>query len=220
MSLLVIALVAVSVTLVAQLISRYMTNQSKISSLREEAKKLSQKLKKLDPSDEEYKKIQDRILDINSELMKENFKTWPVTMGIFMLAFFMLSSMYSYEPINVGSNVSVMLVGNGTVNSSCLNLSQEVKGELKIDEVVRENPCVVSLNGKEFQLSFSNKPQKFEFQGLKMEVKPEKRTFIKLPFSLPIIGNKIGWLGTYVLFSFISSLVITQVLDKLKVGRW
>ncbi len=38
-------------------------------------------------------------------------------------------------------------------------------------------------------------------------------TLIQLPFSLPFIGNGLGWLGIYIIVSIISSLIFRKVFD-------
>ncbi len=41
---------------------------------------------------------------------------------------------------------------------------------------------------------------------------PAGETLINLPFSLPLIGSSIGWLGTYIISSIIFSLIIRKIL--------
>ncbi|OYT43353.1 MAG: hypothetical protein B6U88_01205 [Candidatus Aenigmarchaeota archaeon ex4484_56] len=38
-----------------------------------------------------------------------------------------------------------------------------------------------------------------------------KNATIVLPFSIPFIGNSLGWVGTYILFSIISSLIFRKI---------
>ncbi len=38
-------------------------------------------------------------------------------------------------------------------------------------------------------------------------------TLVQLPFSLPFIGNGIGWFGIFIIASIISSLIFRKVLD-------
>jgi len=35
---------------------------------------------------------------------------------------------------------------------------------------------------------------------------------LKIPFSLPLVGSGLGWLGTYILFSFAFSLILRKIL--------
>lgn len=42
---------------------------------------------------------------------------------------------------------------------------------------------------------------------------------ITFPFSLPILGDGLGWLGTFVLSSIIFSLIINKILSKFLVKR-
>ena len=41
---------------------------------------------------------------------------------------------------------------------------------------------------------------------------PAEETLINLPFSIPLIGNGLGWLGIYILSSIIFSIVLRKLL--------
>lgn len=98
------------------------------------------------------------------------------------------------------------------------NIRSSLKGLSVNDKSFKDaNSRMMSLNSK--LMMHRMKPMLFSMLPLFLVLQLVGNTFsgfgdlIPLPFSLPLVGGGLGWLGTYILFAFLFSIVIRKVWD-------
>jgi uncharacterized membrane protein (DUF106 family) len=130
-SLLAIFLLALFLGLVSTLLQKYLTDQAKMKRLRDDTKKLQkqyQALAKTDP--EKALKLQQKMMPLQLDLMKESFKPLLVTMIPFLMIFFWLSMHFAYYPVTPGVPFVVQaqfvdgLAGEATLVAPNLTVSE------------------------------------------------------------------------------------------------
>lgn len=107
------------------------------------------------------------------------------------------------------------------IKASLANLKLRMKTDKgdpeKLKEIQKE---MMPLNMKFFKLSMKPTlitllPMLVVFWGLSqvyVGADGVSTHIINLPFSIPLIGNWLGWVGTYIIFSIIFSTVLRKVM--------
>ena len=83
------------VTLISTLVTKWMTNQEHLRSLKERQKQIQQDLKKCKPGEKLFEELQNEMLQITMTMMKSSFKPLLVTMIPFLLLFAWIRGVYT-----------------------------------------------------------------------------------------------------------------------------
>jgi uncharacterized membrane protein (DUF106 family) len=136
-SILAIILLAVVLALLSTLLQKYLTDQARMRRLRDDSKKFQEQVKKAskDKDHDKVMKLQQKILPIQMELMKESFKPLLVSLIPFLLVFFWLSNHFAYHPIMADQAFTVSAKFEDGVSGSVLLASTP---ELTIDAPTQE----------------------------------------------------------------------------------
>jgi uncharacterized membrane protein (DUF106 family) len=130
---LAILILAVVLALLSTLLQKYLTDQAKMRRLRDDTKKYQEQMKKLRDKPDQMMKVQQKILPIQMELMKESFKPLLVTLIPFLLIFFWLSNHFAYYEIQpnqqfvVSAKFEEGITGNATLSAEGLQIEQPVQ---------------------------------------------------------------------------------------------
>ncbi len=218
----IIVLIAIGLSAMTQIINKLLINEKFVDKSREKIKKMQEEIKGYDSTSKEFRKKQEEIINLNFTLMKQQFKPMIFTFLPYIIVFYFLGTMFAFNPIIVGSNIDVIVSGSGIIESECLNLNETFEGKEIFEVNVQQNDCEIFINSQEVEIELiGNKEEIIENVGdNKVEIRPEKRTFLSLPFSLPFIGDEIGWLGTFIIFSFASSMILNKTLKGIYLRKW
>ena len=214
--LLIVGLVSVGLSFFSVFVSKLVMDEDKLKEVRERMKENQKKLRHLKPGSDEYNKIQDQVLKDSMFVTKESYKPMLYTTVIFMLALWWLSANFAYAPISVNNTIFLSVTGTGFVNSTCLNVTNKlpVSGEY----IVSSNNCTLTVNGNHVNIPMGTKKViEKKYGDTKVEVKPPKLVFIKLPFKLPFFGDKIGYFGYYLIISLILSSILNKALKNVRI---
>lgn len=85
------------VTLVSTLITKWLTNQEHLKSLKERQKQIQKDLKNHKPGEKKFEELQREMLEITGHMMKSSFKPMFVTLIPFLLLFSFIRN--EYNPI-------------------------------------------------------------------------------------------------------------------------
>jgi len=215
-TLILIIIASALISLLSQLINKLLINEKQTDEGRARMKELQGKVKTVtDIKSKEYTQIQDEILDINFKIMKQQMKPMIFTFLPYIFVFYILAGAFAYTPLDVGANVTVKITGNGMIYADCMDLNQTVNGNFVGTFIVKSTDCTIIMNNNTINQSVSNNGG-----GMTMEITPPKNIVLTLPFSIPFIGNSLGWLGTYILFSFICSIVLSKCLKGRYLRKW
>jgi uncharacterized membrane protein (DUF106 family) len=93
----VLSMVIVSalVTLVSTLVTKWLTNQEHLKSLKERQKQIQKDLKTCKPGEKRFEELQSEMLQISMTMMKSSFKPMFVTLVPFILLFSWLRGIYT-----------------------------------------------------------------------------------------------------------------------------
>jgi len=101
-----IALIALGVTGLSQAVYLLMVDQDYVEETREKIRDITKKLRELDPSSKEYKKLLNEQLKLNMDMTKHTFKPNLVTIVPYLVMFTFLKKRYEGVPmINLPFNL-------------------------------------------------------------------------------------------------------------------
>lgn len=236
--LLSILIISFVISLLTSIAYKYMTDQEKIKKLRKEVTEGQKKLNKLiKENPEKAMKLQKEIMSKNAEVMKQNFKPMLLTFIPLILIFGWLSNHLAYEPIRPGEQFNVTITteprmkGTLTLETTPpLKYYQGKKGAtITTNEAKKQGEATWTLTAekegtytliinktitKEIIISnnygeYAPPKEQINKEGYKEIIISNKK--IKPLKGAPIIGG-FGWLGTYIIFSLITSIIIRKAL--------
>ncbi|HDQ59659.1 MAG TPA: DUF106 domain-containing protein [Candidatus Woesearchaeota archaeon] len=220
MEVLMIAGIAIGLSLMTQIVTKLLVNEKMVDGSREEMKSIQKNLKGKDPKSKEFSELQERMLDLNFKLMKQQLKPMFVTFIPYILVFYFVGNMFAFVPFAQGSFIEVSISGRGDVSIPCIGLNDTIKGYKETVEL-EELECTAVMNGRELSIDLNgSEPFSTEVNSLKLKMNPPKKVFISLPFSLPLVGSEIGWLGTFIMISLPTSLILQRILKGKYLRKW
>lgn len=83
------------ITLVSTLITKWLTNQEHLRSLKERQKQIQKDLKSCKPGDKQFEELQSEMLQITMTMMKSSFKPMLITFVPFLLLFYWIRQIYT-----------------------------------------------------------------------------------------------------------------------------
>jgi len=125
-----ILLLALILGLISTLLQKFMTDQAKMKRLRDDTKKYQEQIKKLKDNPAEMMKVQQKVMPIQMDLMKESFRPLLITLVPFLLIFFWLSNHFAFYPVQPNQPFTVTATfesgvgGNATLASGNLTITQ------------------------------------------------------------------------------------------------
>lgn len=211
------------------LITKYTTDQDLMKRLKEELKELQAEMKELKKEPEKAMQVQKQVMQTNMKYMKQSFKGMLYTFIPIIIIFGWMTAHLAYEPILPGQEFTTSVTfgknTGGMIELSVpdgIEIDGTAKKEVK-DGVVK---WVLSGNKGEYLLEYTYNGEKYGKEVLitkenkyKEPIKSIKGSAIK---SIEI-GNvqrqllnlgfwKPGWLGTYIIFSIIFSIITRKII--------
>lgn len=86
---------AMIITLISTLVTKWLTNQEHLKSLKDKQKELQKDLKKCKPGDKKFEELQNEMLQISMTMMKSSFKPVLVTLVPFLILFRWIRGTYA-----------------------------------------------------------------------------------------------------------------------------
>ncbi len=222
-----VILVAFLVSLGINIIYKYATDQKKMKALKEEISAIQKQAKGESP--EKGMQLQKKALGVNMEYFKHSLKPTLYTMLPVLLVFMWMSSHYSYLPISPEKEFTTTLIFEEGTSGNVEIIPQagiEIIGE-NIQPL--KGNATFTLKGKagEYLIEFMHNGKKYNKEVLitneQSYAKPsekitgnsikEIRINNEKPTLMNLFGWKVGWLGTYIIFSLIFSIVLRKVMN-------
>lgn len=219
-----LAIVAFIINLFSTVVYKYTTDQLFLKRLKREMKELQEKSKQFRDNQEKLMEINQQIMSKSFEQMKMTFKSSMYTMLPLLLVFVYLSSHFALTPIVPNEPFEVNIYSNNeTIDYQIpenLNLLDESK-QMQDDEHITTLKLNTSLSGLYIldiedtkhrvlvtnEMKYENPVQELDGKISKVETVQNKLPFINL------FGWQIGYLGSYIIFSIIFSLIIRKILN-------
>ncbi|MCK4860054.1 MAG: DUF106 domain-containing protein, partial [Candidatus Omnitrophica bacterium] len=190
---------------------------------------LQAEMKELRKEPEKAMQVQKQVMQTNMKYMKQSFKSMFYTFIPIIIIFSWMNVNLAYEPILPGQEFTTSVVfGDNAFGAIELSVPDGIIIDGAAKKEVKDSVVKWILNGKkgEYLLEYVFDGKKYSKEVLiteenryKEPVKRIKGDIIKsieignVPKKvLNLFGWKIGWLGTYIIFSIIFSMVIRKII--------
>ncbi len=223
-----VVIVAFIAALIINIAYKYMTDQKLMKQLKDDINKLQKEAKGAAP--EKAMSLQKKALEVNMEYFKHSLKPTIVTMIPVLLIFIWMSAHYSYASLKPGTEFTTTVITEQGANGEIELLQQEgieIIGESR--KKIENSNATFALKGKEgeylLEYAFEDKKyskeaiiakeQRYAEQAEKISgdsIREIRINYMKNEM-LDLFGWKIGWLGTYIIFSIIFSLAIRKAMN-------
>ena len=224
-----IAIISFVLSIIVTLIYKYTTDQKMMKEIKDYLKESQNDMKKVKDDPKKVLEIQKKAMEKNFEYMKQTLIPMIITMIPVLFIFGWMAANFAYYPIHPGDqfNTTAQFSKETTGQISIVTKDLEVIGNATQD--IKDGKAQWTLKGNAgdyiLQYDYNNKSyfkdltittghdykpvlQKIDNSNLKSitinneAIKP-----------LNLFGWRIGWLGTYIIFSLIFSLVTRKVLN-------
>lgn len=232
--LLMIAIIALMITLIVTLIYKFTTKQDLMKTLKSEMKELQKEMKELKSQPEKAMAVNRKFMETQMKYMVQSFKSMIFTFIPIIIIFGYFNAHILYEPIMPSNeftttiNFQQEIYGNVTIETpeEIVVIGEESR------EIIDQQATWVLKAEKEgnFNLFYRTNQRTYSKSILittRREYKPpvenindgivrnikihhEDTIIVDLPFR--ILGYGGGWLGTYIIFSIIFSMIIRKFL--------
>lgn len=221
-------LITVLLSLLMTLVYKWMTDQTQMKLLREDLKKYQKQLKENKDDTDKLLDLQKKVMDINLQYMMQSLKPMAVTMLPVLLVFSWLSGHYAYEPLYPGQDFSVDVLAAPGITGNVLLDAPELTVDQGEKELV-DGKASWKVRGKEGEYFLSIKTQGNEYNQEVLITPQQKYIAPQTKISdgvldtisvqmkpltvLSLFGWELGWLGTYILFSVVFTIMWRKLLD-------
>jgi uncharacterized membrane protein (DUF106 family) len=228
-SLLAVILLSFLISLIITLITKYATDQDLMKRLKEEMKEMQKEAKELKKEPEKAMRVQKQVMQTNMKYMKQSFKSMFYTFIPIILIFGWMSTNLAYDPILPGQDFTTTVVFKEDVHDTIeLSVPEGIIIDGDIQKEIEDGTAKWTLNGEEgeylLEYIFNEKKYSKEVfitqeskyknpvKGIKGDIIKSIEIGNKQKKLLNLFGWKIGWLGTYIIFSIIFSILIRKVI--------
>ncbi len=224
-----ILIISLVITFFITLVYKFMTDQEMMKKLKEEVKKLQADIKQFKEDPKKMLEIQKEMMEKQFKIMSHSIKPTFITLIPIIIIFGWLSSTMAYYPITPGEefNTTINFVeGTGGEVTIVVPDGIEVIGN-KTKAIVNDKVSW-KLKGEEgewtLEYRYNDKPYTIDIlinnnYGYKDPIKKFKNSVVKsieIGYKkivvLNLFGWKIGWLGSYIIFSIVISILLRKLM--------
>ena len=232
-----IAIISLLISLIITLVYKYMTDQTMMKDLKQRQKEMQKKMKALKSEPDKMMKVQKEAMNLNMKYMKQSFKPTLITFLPIIIIFGWLNANLAFDPILPGQEFDATVLFNngysGMVDISLPN-GVEVLGASSVE--IADDVASFRMKGEagDYLLVFDHEGKHYDKEltiTTEQRYAPVQKTFKKQPVNSVTLSNnkliainifgknegglfsgRIGWLGTYIIFSLLFSLGLRKVL--------
>lgn len=224
-----IIIVSLVLSLFMTFVYKWMTDQHLMKTLKEDIKKFQQQMKEFKHDSGKVMEIQKKAMESNMKYMMHSMKPTLITFIPIILVFGWMQGHFGYEPIMPNQEfTSTLFFKEGTTGSVTIIAPEQITVLTNTTQNITNNVASWKLKGEEgeYLLEYEYNDQKFTkdllitnkqlYKEPIKNIKDSQITAIKIDNSkqivLDLFGWKLGWVGTYIIFSIIFSLIIRKLL--------
>jgi uncharacterized membrane protein (DUF106 family) len=226
--LLAVIMTSFLISLIITIIYKYTTDQNLMKQLKEEMKEFQKQIKALRKEPEKAMQIQKQSMQTNMKYMMQSMKSTLFSFIPIILIFGWMNTHFAFEPITPGQEFTTKVLfedgARGTIELSVPE-GLTVKGDSSKE--IRDGSAKWLLSGErgEYLLEYIFDGKKYAKEVLiseNMYKEPIKKVrdgtveAIEVgndkKIVLNLFGWKLGWLGAYIIFAIIFSVVIRKVI--------
>lgn len=226
--LMAIAIISFAIALIINIVYKLMTDQVLMKALKKEIKDLQTDMKKFAKEPEKVMAIQKKAMERNMKYMAHSMKPTLITLLPLIVIFGWLNANLAYEPINPGEEFTITMEFNknavGEAEIILLEglslLDDEIK---KIDGSATwlmkgdagEHLVEWHVAGKTYKKDVLISDEQHYADVIKSIKDDNVKQIIinnEKKIVMNLMGWKLGWLGAYIIFSIIFSMITRKVM--------
>ena len=224
-----IVLVSLGVSLLITFVYKWMTDQNMMKSLKEEMKNFKEEMKAFKDDPAKVMAIQKRAMETNMKYMMHSMKPTLVTFLPIIIIFGWLNANLAFEPIMPGQEFTTTVTfDKGITGNIVLDAPDKIELISEAEQKIVNQQAEWKLKGEtgEYLLGYEYEGNTYSKdllitseKGYKKPIKKIKEDGVKTITinhdkvkPLNLFGWKIGWLGTYIIFSIAFSMTIRKLL--------
>jgi uncharacterized membrane protein (DUF106 family) len=224
-----IVIISLLIALFMTLIYKWMTDQHLMKTLKDDMKKFQKEMKDFKEHPEKVLEVQKQAMETNMKYMMHSMRPTLVTFIPLILIFGWLNAYLAFEPILPNTEFQVITTfDKASLGEITISPPEGLTLINNATQIISDGYAEWTLKGitGEYLLEFNYDNKTYNKDLLiteKQEYKtPEKRVnednlkTIKInnePVKpLNLFGWQIGWLGTYIIFSIIFSMILRKIL--------
>ena len=228
-ALLAVILMSFIISVVIIVITKYTTDQALMKKLKDDMKEYQKQIKELRNEPTKAMEVQKKSMELNMKYMTHSLKPTIITFIPIILIFGWMSSTFSYESIKPQQEFSVSVIFQKNTNGEIELIAPEginIAGNKT--KKIENDKATWTLKGDEGELilEFIYNEEKQQKSVLitndNKYIEPSKKIIdssiklIQIDYKskkiLNLFGWKLGWLGTYIIFSIIFTMGLRKVL--------
>lgn len=226
-----VSIVALAVSVIITFIYKFTTNQDLMKRLKDEMKEFQKEMKELREHPEEMMKVQKKAMQTNMKYMMQSFKSTLFTILPIILIFGWMNANFAYESIVPGEQFQISLdFAKGSLGNIRIVVPEGVEVVGETDMELINDKAAFTLKGNEGRY-IEGESLKFEygdrvyFKDLIISSEHEYAKKVEMIKNSNLrtitIGNRKkeilpilnwGWLGTYIIFSIVFSMLLRKWL--------
>ena len=182
---------SVVMTFIVNIFYRVMINQNEAKASKDRISEISRQMK------EEQKKG-NSTNELFKEMMKENSRTMHMTLKPMMISLIIVIILLPAVSSFYGDKLAD---SKGTVSINGRDYHVQADGsKISIENQECSAPCRLNISGMAQEISIENS---------KVKIAP---IVASLPFSIPVAGDNLGWLGWYFIVSIPAMILIRKLM--------
>ena len=228
-----ILILSLILSLIVVLVYKYFTNQQEMKRLKEQQKEYQQKFKELKDKPDEMMKLQKEAMGKNFEYMKHSLKATLITMLPIILVFGWMNAHLAFEPIYPGESYSITAqFKEGLTGDAELLVDERMELLSPAVQAITAGGTTWSLKSTQGEHVVTIKAGSIQ-QSKKVLITTELKS--EMPLSVykhsdieqikinynklrplgdfEIFGWQPGWLGLYIIFSIVFSVILRKVMN-------
>ena len=219
------------ISLIIVVIYKYATNQSLMKQLKDEIKELQKQAKELKNEPEKAMSVQKQAMQTNMKYMMQSMKATLITFIPIIIIFGWLQAHLAFMPILPNQDFTMTLdIKPGSQGNITISVPEGIEVIGEDIKKVSDGKVIFGMRGKEG--IYDSPPVEFDFNDEtydmpivissdKNYVEPVKRFSGKAITSittsneknivLNLLGWKLGWLGSYIIFALVFSIALRKL---------
>ena len=225
---LAIVLMALLISLIIIIITKFTTDQALMKKLKDDIKVYQKQIKELKNEPAKAMEVQKKAMELNMKYMMHSFKPTLITFIPIILIFGWMSSTFAYESIKPDQEFSVSVFfeknTNGNVDlivSDGVNIIGDKTKKIENDKAMWTLKGAEGEHVLEFAYNGEKQQKSILITNDEKYIEPSKKTsgaikLMQIDYKprkiLNLFGWKLGWLGTYIIFSIIFTMALRKVM--------
>ncbi|PLW79568.1 hypothetical protein C0585_07065 [Candidatus Woesearchaeota archaeon] len=225
-----ILIISFLVTLLITIIYKLVTDQEVMKTLKADMKAMQKEMKKLKDNPKKMMEVQKKAMEKNMQYMMASMKPTLFTLIPILIIFGWLSGHLAYHPL--APNDPFELVADfdkGSIGEAKLIVPEGIKILNDATQIVEDEQITWVLEGElgdyNAQIEYNNKvfdkrilisEEVGQYAEVKTKISSANLEMITLSnekiIGMNLFGWKVGWLGTYIIFSIIFSTSLRKIL--------